>query len=175
MNLILLPGNSKRNKTWIENVDARLQKYFKTTYRQNYSHWDKGEPEIDLSFELEKLSQNASNLKPYVVFAKSVGVILALKAIYENKMVVSWCLFAGIPLELVKNENIDLKKWLNAISCPIYIIQNDSDPAGTYKDVKSYISDIDSPSINLIETPGETHNYDDIDLFERLVKGILSI
>ena len=175
MNLILLPGNSKRNETWLENVDARLQKYFKTTYRQNYYHWDKGESDIDLIFEIEKFSLNASHLKPYAIFAKSVGALLALKAIYENKIVPSWCLFAGMPLELVKNESIDLKKWLNGINFPIYIMQNNSDPVGAYNDVKWFLSDVDSPNINVIETPGSTHNYDDIDLFERLVRDLLNI
>jgi hypothetical protein len=175
MNLILLPGNSKRNKTWLETVDTRLQKYFKNTYRQNYSHWDKGEPEIDLSFELKKLNKNTPNLRPYAIFAKSVGTLLALKAIYENKILPSWCLFAGMPLELVKNENIDLEKWFNATTCPIYIIQNDSDPVGNYNDVRRFLNDIDRPDINVIEAPGSTHNYDDIDFLEKLVQELLNI
>ncbi|HET8991486.1 MAG TPA: hypothetical protein VFN31_00440 [Candidatus Saccharimonadales bacterium] len=71
MNLVLLPGNSKRNLNWLEQVDIAVKGGFDDTYRHSYAHWLTGHPELDLELEVDRLKPATHNLSPYMVFAKS--------------------------------------------------------------------------------------------------------
>ena len=102
MNLILLSGNSKSNRKWIFDIDSRVSSAFKNTYVQDYSHWKKDNSEIDLKFELSQLKKvNKYGLNPYIIFAKSIGTILSLKAINENILKPTACLFVGFPMAVI--------------------------------------------------------------------------
>ncbi len=159
MNLLLLPGNSKRHKQWITEVERELAPLFSQTYAQNYRHWDTGDSEIDLAREVEQLSTVMENFGPYCVFAKSAGSILASKAAAETTLQPKACLFTGFPLEMVVNHNLPADDWLRATEFPVIILQNEHDPLGSFNDVAAYFKKIERQNVSVHSLPGETHNY----------------
>jgi hypothetical protein len=167
MNIILLAGNSIHNKQWIYEVEAKLGPLFEQSYIQDYSHWANGKENIDFTLESEKLSAKVSNLVTYVIFAKSVGTILALEGIYKRILRPAKCIFVGVPLKGIHQAAIPFNDWLEHTDVPILFIQNSNDPVGAYGELKDYIK----PAVRftMTESVGNSHNYDDLDTIKKLV------
>lgn len=169
MNVILLPGNSKSNKTWIGTVANNVRDIFDKVIIQEYSHWDSGEAFIDYDKEIEKLVQHAQQNEPFVIFAKSAGAVLALRAIEKKKIEPKAVIISGLPLNLIKDEHIPVGHWLHSTKIPITIIQNDQDPVGSYEQLSEFIRPLNNIDIAVVSYPGNTHNYNDLDH----IRGIL--
>jgi hypothetical protein len=167
----LLPGNSIRNKAWIYEVGDALSPLFEDSYIHNYSHWGSGEENIDFDLEAKKLSEKISGLKNYVIFAKSIGSVLALDGINKQALKPTKCMFCDIPLKMILEESIPLKEWLSRADMQIVIIQNSHDPMGTYEELKSYLQP--EPKLKIIDVAGDTQSYNDFDLIKRTVADLI--
>ncbi len=165
MDLLLLSGNSKRGKDWLKKVDAYLSPQFKKTYRHDYAHWNRGEPEIDLDLELQRLSIITKNLSSYMIFAKSAGTVLASKAVALDTLRPKSCLFVGLPLKMIHGQNLPFKKWLGSVNIPIIILQHTSDPFGSFQEVKQYVKAVNQDNIIVNELPGDSHDYSEFQVF----------
>lgn len=163
MNVILLPGNSRRNKTWIDTVANNIRDIFDKVVIQEYSHWDSGNQFIDFDTEIEKLVQYAQGNEPFVIFAKSAGAVLALRAIEKKKIEPKALVISGLPLDLIKDNHIPVDHWLHSVSIPITIIQNDQDPVGSYEQLSEFIRPLNNTNIAIVSYPGSTHDYNDLD------------
>ena len=122
MNLILLAGNSIDNREWIEEVESVLKPLFYSTQIQYYDHWQSGEELIDLDKEIKKLTETTKSKKQYIIFAKSAGGLITLKAIYQRKISPSRCIFVGIPINWAKKYGFDIAKWFKDFNIPLIII-----------------------------------------------------
>ncbi len=162
MNLLLLSGASVRNKKWIEEVEDSCKSHFDKTYVQNYQHWENQEIDFSLEIELNELQKLELTHEAYVIFAKSAGSILACSAISQGILHPERCIFAGFPLEMVKNFNLPADTWLSSIKNPITVLQNEFDPLGSYTEVASYITNVKNTNIKICKLPGNTHDYKDI-------------
>lgn len=169
MNLILLGGTSVENKKWIEDVENLFKPLFKTTKIIYYDNWQTGQWMINLDKEKEKLIKVTKNLDKYVIFAKSAGSIVAIKAIFENKIFPQNCLFVGIPLKWAKKNNFNIDNWFRGFSVPTVILQHTSDPFGSSKEIKDLISNKDITNVELKEIPGNTHDYNEFDFIFNLL------
>ena len=82
--LLVLPGNSLKNKEWGEACVEHYSSWFDKVHMQYYDHWQDGSSETNIEAELEKLKNitlpEDVNL---FVFAKSIGSLLALVAIQK--------------------------------------------------------------------------------------------
>ena len=172
MDLLLLSGNGKQGKDWLRKVDESLAPQFNQTYRHDYAHWDNDEPEINLDLEVERLSSLVQNLPPYMVFAKSAGTILASKAASMGVLKPSASLFVGVPLVMIHDHNLPVKKWLDETDFPIIILQHTYDPYGSFKDVGQYIKLLDRRNISIHELPGNTHDYLELQTFQDFTKSL---
>ena len=111
MNLILLGGNGVDNKDWIEEIELILKPYFKSTQIQYYDHWKSGTELINLNKEVDKLIKNINLKAKYIIFAKSVGSLVATKAIFDEKILPIKCFFVGVPVHWAYKHNFDINKW----------------------------------------------------------------
>lgn len=98
MNALLLPGNSPRHAVWIEELNAALSPHFGATKTQHYRHWSTGQELADITYEITVAQQQANDLDPYVIIAKSIGTVIAVKgtagkALYPEKLIL-----LGVPL-----------------------------------------------------------------------------
>ena len=168
-NLLLLSGSSKRNKEWIYRINQIFYDIFKDTIVHNYKHWEDDSVDINLDYELEIISKEVSNFEPYVIFAKSIGSVLALKGIDSQLLKPTRCIFVGLPLKIIIEDCIPFFEWLDNVNVPVVIIQNKNDPFGSINEVKIYIINTKNNDIKILEVPGDSHDYDDLDMLRRLI------
>jgi len=169
MDLILLAGNSQNNKDWIEEVEQSLRPYFGRTVLQYYKHWLSGQNLIDLEGELKELVKITENLQDYTIFAKSAGVVLAIKGIFEKAIRPQKCVFIGTPVLWSKEKNFSLDKWIENFATPSLFIQQQHDPAMPADDLKKYLREHKVTNYKFIIMPGESHHYADLERLKKLV------
>lgn len=171
MNVLFLGGMSERNKPWIFEVERTLAPLFNKTLVHEYSHWSDPNKIANLNEELAAAAEKTKSLGEYIIFAKSFGSLLSLQGMYEGVLTPTKCIFAGLPLKLALGEGMDLRSLLVARKTPILLIQNSHDPVGSYQKLKTLTQ---NTSIQLIELPGDTHNYDDLQKIEELTSGFIT-
>lgn len=170
MNLILLSGNGFSNKEWIEKVERGLGSLFQKTVIQNYRHWETGEKLIDLDFETSKLAENTRSLGNYIVFAKSAGVVLTLKSVFEGKIKPAKCIFVGLPLRWAEEYNFNLNCWIESFSVPTLFVQQTNDPMFSFNELQDYLGRKNAKDYQLAEVIGESHHYPNVEQLKQLVE-----
>jgi hypothetical protein len=165
MKLILLPGKSKNNIEWIVKVENKLSPLFDDTKNIGYAHWENDGPVIDLELELKRLTEKVETNESHMIFAKSAGTVLTLKAIASGVLNPKACLFVGFPLLMVHNQKLPIKDWLAAVKCPVIILQHTGDPIGPYSEVANYFTNLNARNQEIVELIGDSHDYNEFELF----------
>lgn len=168
MNLLLLSGNSFRNKAWIHDVAHSFSEHFDSTYVHNYAHWETGEEFINFDAELAAIASKATDFEPYAIFAKSVGSLVTLRGIAEGKLRPRAVLITGLPLKVVHENGLPIAQWLQKIEVPVILSQNHRDPLGTFQEVAGLLSEVGNAHLSAVSLPGETHEYADLDKLNEL-------
>lgn len=175
MDIILLPGNSIKNKEWIEEVEVAVSSDFSNTHIQYYDHWKDGKDwkdggkTIDFGLELEKLTRMTGSSGKYAIFAKSAGVILALKGMAEKKINPARCIFAGTAVHFALRLNLDIKRWLMVCTVPVLFVQKELDPAISFKDLGEFLRTAGMKNYKMHEIPGHDHHYGDVEGLKALI------
>lgn len=178
MDLILLPGNSRENKSWIDRVDYELKPLFTQSAVHYYDHWwqDDKDAVIDLEVELDKLETTVTQLSSnYVVFAKSAGIVLTLYGIFEGVLNPEVCVFVGFPLYWSRKNGFSVDEWLLEYSVPSLFIQQSEDPALSFEELKAYLLERNVSQHRLIEVPGNDHIYDTIPELKRMTEEFIDL
>lgn len=176
MHLILLPGNGKYNKEWIDQVRENFQDLFTSTHVLYYDHWftDEGK-NIDLAVEQKKLIEVVQDLDEYVIFAKSMGTVLTIKSIHEKYIEPKKCIFAGHPVNWAKYRDYYVDEWIEGYSTPTLFVQKTTDPVMSYQELKDLLIKHRVQNYELIEVEGNDHEYEDIEALRRMVINFLEI
>ncbi|HET8991485.1 MAG TPA: hypothetical protein VFN31_00435 [Candidatus Saccharimonadales bacterium] len=77
----------------------------------------------------------------------------------------------GLPIAMVDNQNLPIKRWLDNANFPITIIQHTHDPLGSFSEVERIISEVNR-DINFLEIPGDSHDYNEFLLFTDILEGL---
>jgi len=173
MDLILLSGNSACTKEWIASVEEELKELFDSTYIHDYNHWKTGEKNINLNYEVEKLSEYLKDKKNYIIFAKSAGAVLVLRAVSEGKISPEKCMFVGIPLNWCNKLDIPFNKWIKNYKIPTYFVQKTKDPYLNSGELKKIIKENDVENFKLIEISGEDHHYENLEEIKNLMEELI--
>lgn len=168
MNFILLPGNS--NQSWIEDVKNILSPAFPNDAFtvQQYHHHDLGLKMIDLDHEEVILSNTATILDDVIIFAKSAGSILTIRSVANGTIHPKKCIFLGLPVLWAQKNNIPLLESLSAYNSETLFIQQTEDPFCSARELKQLLKD-SGKNFQVIEIPGNDHQYDDLELIKKLV------
>lgn len=160
MNILFLGGNSQRHQTWIHKMADELKSPFDEVVVHEYAHWKTGEPWADIDHEVVEISAKMANMAPFVVFAKSIGTMICLKAIYEERLHPKACVFLGMPLNAITDMNLPAINWLEACKVPLYFIHNQDDPIGSVDELRNFLPEnIDRANVTVLN--GNTHDYND--------------
>lgn len=159
MNALLLPGNNPVHEVWVEKFKYALKPYFRTISTQHYKHWRTGEEWANVNYELGVALNNTQNLSPYVIVAKSIGAVIALRGVAEGVLHPVRIVLLGVPLENAISSD-DFITLLHEASLPIDIIQNKDDPIASFAKIAALIDDT-MTHVVLKELPGSTHDYID--------------
>lgn len=172
MHLVLLPGNS--NQTWIHEVGEALAPLFPhdTLYVHSYRHHQTGESLINLDYEQNTLADKIHKNTDVVVFAKSAGAVLTIKAVAEHSIHPKLCIFAGLPLGWADKNNMELRAWLKDYDIPTLFIQQSDDPYLSAQELQILLHKFGG-KFSMVEIPGNDHQYNDIPLLKELVSKFL--
>lgn len=162
--LLVLAGGSARNLAWGEACVAAYRPQFDEVFFQTYDHWTTGEPNLDFVSELEKVSKTvkgAGTEGEWYIMAKSIGSILATKAMAEKRIAPTACVFFGMPINLVVDTVLagDLSV-LTALTMPVVAFHNEHDPTALYEVAQSALTKY-APGVTVVTRPGNTHDYVD--------------
>ena len=174
MKIVLLPGNSAYNKEWIEKVEESLLKIYESSYLQYYRHWKTGGGLIDSEYEKAVLIKEVGHDKDFDVFAKSAGIIVALKAILERSITPRKCIFVGLPLKWARANNMPLERLFENLTIPILFIQKDNDPVCSFLKLRKFIEKVRITNASFFELPGDDHDYMEIGEIRKTVKDFIA-
>ncbi len=164
MKLLLLPGNSKYNKSWIEEVHGAVQHLFHDAKILYYSHWEHEEEiDIDLDHEITKLKAMVEVEEEFVVFAKSAGSLATLKAIHTKVFKPKKVIIVGFPLLWARERNYEVEPWLETVDIDLTFIHKTNDPIFSFAELQQFLKQFPNLNHELIELPGDDHHYEDIE------------
>jgi hypothetical protein len=172
MKLIILPGNSPKNREWGEHMAQFFRGRFSPIYVQEYDHWKNGREVIDLDAELEKLKKSAGQ-GSYVIFAKSIGSVLAMKGFSEGEIDPAKCVFFGFPLAWCEKNKIPAEYWLRRFERPCLFVQQRDDPYLPAEELRFVLKDDKLSNCVMCEVPGNDHGYRDIKGVQRIITSFL--
>ena len=164
MKIVILPGNHPVNKEWINLIKNPLKQLFEKVLVLYYSHWNNQKELIDLEKEINSIP------KGEIVLAKSVGIILALKAIYEKKINPLKCIFIGTPVDWAEKSNIGFKRYLKDFKIPTLFIQNSGDPIYTSDNLRKLLRAKNVRNYSFYEFKEGSHDYDNFDKIVELIE-----
>ena len=167
MNLVLLPGNDHSNRVWVDELEKSFSPYFEKVYTQYYDHWFGGTVDedlmIDVDLEVDKLTVQLEQFSPYMIFAKSVGVLVALEGIYGGVLRPEVCVFVGTPLEWADAHGFAVDEWLVQYAVPTLFIQNEYDPVASSEFLVGFLQSMDVQRCEILSLDGNAHLYEDIE------------
>ncbi len=144
---------------WIEEVKERFDG-FASGEILYYIHWDTGEEWADIPKESVNLQKLIGDTKDYVVFAKSIGSIIALKNIYEKTISPKKLIICGLPYLTAKASGYEIDKYLEELHVETIFIQNEFDPLAGYEDVRKIVEEKVKVDCKVINEVGiDSHSY----------------
>ena len=167
--LIILPGNSLKNKVWGELILEHYAPKYDSVFMMEYNHWVSGAPNIDFTTESEKIQTHVDSLAPnteITLFAKSAGSLLGLTVIHNKILMPVRVVFFGMPLDLAAGNHFK-NSWalLSELTVPTIAFHNVADPTTSYEFTKSML-ELHNPNINLITTHDADHWYGDLKTYD---------
>jgi hypothetical protein len=177
MDIVLLPGNDRSHKTWVDALDLEVRPMFTRTIVHYYDHWWKEGEELllDIDSELERLSIELEQSDRYMVFAKSAGVALALYGMYEGMLDPEVCVFAGTPVPWARERGFALDTWFVNYSVPSLFIQQKEDPAFSAIALEAYLTEKNVSNHFFRAIEGSDHLYRNTDELIELMKEFVDL
>jgi Serine hydrolase len=176
--LIILPGNSARNKKWGERVVAHYGEYFNSLFMLAYEHWETGANTINFQLEEDRLRQHVATLPPgteIYIFAKSAGSILTLLAVHSGVVTPVQCVLFGMPLDMAtKDIFAGSTVVIEAFKVPTIIFHNEHDPITSCSFAKKLAAQY-LPQATFVTTTGNNHNYDEHNVYRPHLNWLTSI
>jgi hypothetical protein len=166
MNIFALPGISPKTERWATNLLKELEAPDRTMHVQRYRHWDCGDTEQCLNLQDEVLRLQGSAID--LLLAKSLGVMIGLQACSKGLIAPGRAVFIGTPVTGFRENNMELKQLVAGLNIPALFIQQTSDIVGSCASLRGEIADI--AQVELVEIPGDNHQYKDLKLLARHIK-----
>lgn len=156
MKTIILPGYSKYNKNWADDISEKLSDKGIKSIVHNWRHWET-EGSLSIKYETEKIIEEIGKDEVNII-AKSVGTMMVLKMLPKIRNQIRKIILCGIPSTSEVRRKLFLESIKNFPSEKIICIQNTKDPFASFIELKNFMKSIDS-RIKVIEKTGTDHNY----------------
>jgi len=137
-----------------------------------WKHWQTGH---DYDFHLDDEVLRVKELvksEQFRIVAKSVGTLVSAAFILETSRVPDKLVWLGVPLADLTPAEQDyyLQLLHNYPDLPIGILQNATDPHGSFKMVKDFMTQV-RPEIEITETDRSDHHYPFYEQIHQLLIG----
>jgi len=173
MKLYIAAGNDVSNKEWALRVKCSLQELFDSIDILEYAHWKSNQELMELDHEVNQLKVKIGEEENFGIFAKSLGSVLILKAIKEERINPKFLIFLGIPIQWCNKKNIEIDSYLQSFPCPTLIIQNDKDPTINSQELRAHFENKGIKNYDFVEYKNDTHDYDNLDEIRDQIKEFL--
>ncbi len=172
--LLVLGGNSVRNRQWGEACVDCFRSEFDSVFFPHYDHWSSGAAHIDLEVEMRKVNETVTGAGQggWYIFAKSIGSVLALRAIERGIISPAKCVFFGMPLNIMAAKYGENWSYLSSFKVPALAFHNDQDPTADYRFTAEKLREF-SPNTVLQTDRGDTHDYLDFAAYRPTIKEFL--
>ncbi len=168
MNIFALPGINQKTEKWAANLLQELAAADRHLTVQHYGHWDNGGDQcLNFHGEVERLQGCDIDL----LIAKSLGVMIGLMACSRDLIRPSQMVLIGTPVTAFREQNIDLRQLVSGMSGTRLFIQQSHDIVGSCASLRDEVGEIES--VEIIEIPGENHQYKDLKLLARHIRKLL--
>lgn len=168
MHILVLPGINQKTEKWATNLLKEFEGPDRTMTVQHYAHWDGGgEQCLDFNGEVEHLRGRDIDL----LIAKSLGVMIGLVACDRGIIAPRKMVLIGTPVTGFRDKGLDLRRLAADRRVPLLFIQQAHDIVGPCATLRQEISDIEAAEI--VEIPGDNHQYKDLKLLARHIKKLL--
>jgi hypothetical protein len=168
MEVVMLGGNSEKNREWIEKVSDNFKSDFSTRI-QYYKHWDKENGKADIEYEKDVLYSMIKKKKNYVIFAKSVGIAIAMRAINQFSLEPKLCVFIGLPVSWLNEIGFNIQNELKGFDRKSIFIQNDHDPYCSSEKLVELLDKSDVKNDTLKILIGSNHDYDNLEEIKQTI------
>lgn len=172
--VILLGGNSKSNKTWVDGMRENLRSGFNIVVHE-YSHWENAGHDIDFNVELARLKKliKHNNIKSYSIVAKSAGLLLSLIGVQSKILSPVSIVGFGLPLEYAQYREIVPTLIMADIPrrCRVLFVQGTRDPQGSADRVRQVIPE----NILLAQIRSDNHAYDNFKKMSQYARTFMTI
>lgn len=161
MQTLILPGYSKKNKEWADEVTKNLKT--EGVIRPFYwMHWTDENSKFDPQEKAELIIKHIRGEKINII-AKSIGILVASLVSQAIPEQVDKIIFCGIPLKSLNEEEIELiKKCIVSKKKKFVGFQNINDPLGSFDEVKGFG--------NVKMTNRDDHSYPFFEEFHNFLK-----
>lgn len=176
MRLILLPGLEKLNETWTQEVRKGFNSDFESISVVNHITDMSGIiNEEDLDLEVNNLSKLVNGYKDNcVIFAKTTGILVALKAIALGKIRPRKCTFLQIPIMRARINNLHIDDWLYRYDVETLFIQRRDDSEFYFNDMSNYLKTQKIENFQLAEVETLDFDLQEIQKYKNFVLEYLS-
>lgn len=164
MQVLLLPGYSKKNEGEQESVAAALEEAGHTPFRYAWRHWEEENAELSLPAELERIHELLSRTgggEALSIVGKSLGTFVAAALLEQDPALAARTrrlVLLGIPLNGAGEQQLThLYEALSILDLPITVCQNSGDPYGAAEDVRRFIEGLVA---ELVVREADNHRYD---------------
>lgn len=161
--VILLPGNGAHNRQWIEDAQSRIGG--EILY---YRHWEAAEPTIDFTIETQRFKELADG-QSIEVFAKSVGTLLAMKAVREVGVRIEKAVFVGTAVNWGMERGILVREWLKEWDIPTLFVHKENDVVISANELSTILDG----RHEVLVLQGADHDYMEFDQYVHRVRGML--
>lgn len=172
--IIILGGNSRGNKKWVQEMNNYLRRSYSTS-RFYYSHWDTENGDIDFEKEISRLSNliKDKNIQNYSLVAKSAGFILALQGTANGVLRPRTVVGYGLPIEYAEYRGVNFKTLIkySAKAASVICVQAHADPQGSYADTEKLITDM----IPILDIEGQTHDYNQFESMSNIANAFVAM
>lgn len=159
MKLLLLPGNSSKNREWIDRIASSMRTDSDEVNVQHYQHWEDG-GNMKFGYEKKELATASSHTEVFGVFAKSVGIALAMETMIEHKLQPKAAVFCGTTKKSVR--------MLDVWQVPTLFIQETNDPFLHFDTLLEAVGTHESELFFVTEIPGNKHEYAQVETIVEL-------
>ena len=168
MNIFALPGINQKTEKWAANLLQEFAADDRNMTVQHYGHWDGGgEQCLNFQGEVERLRGCEIDL----LVAKSLGVMIGLVACSRGIIAPEKMVLIGTPVTAFREQDIDLRQLVAGLTGPRLFIQQANDIVGSCASLRDAVSGIES--VEIVEIPGDNHQYKDLKLLARHIKKLL--
>ena len=124
---------------------------------------------MDIEYECEQLYEYLKGITwSIIIFCKSLWCLLALKLMVEKEIFIKQSIFVWFPLWYTELHTFPIEKYIKELTSPILWIQHTNDPAWWYTTIADKLWSI-SPAFTCKDIPGETHDYTEINILQKII------